>query len=150
MAGDGREGEGRLRKEEVERRLQGWNFGVGRYIGKGDEEEYGIIATRDKSTGVTKMDRCLKRKKKWDSPGREWLRQPTTSLESTGGLLLLCGLLGLILYYVTSKRHTAFEHFMLGQTFGSRVLFTALGVIISLFWDGYYSRKSSPFFPLMA
>ncbi|KAK4443986.1 hypothetical protein QBC34DRAFT_442857 [Podospora aff. communis PSN243] len=132
--------EGRISKGEAERRLKGWTFGIGWYLAK-EEEEYGILAIRNGERLGGRGEVVVKGERgSW--VGRGWLRQPTTSWASLGGLGLLCGLFGLILYYETSKKHTAFENFMLGQKFGSRVLFTALGVVISLFWDGYYATIS--------
>ena len=134
--------EQRIRKKEAERRLQNWNFGLGWYLAKEEEEEYGILAIRNGNNSNNETVTAAEDEGRWSWAGKHWLRQPTTSWASLGGLGLLCGLFGLILYYETSRQHTAFENFMLGQKFGSRVLFTALGVIISLFWDGYYASKS--------
>ncbi|KAI0854031.1 hypothetical protein F5Y00DRAFT_224340 [Daldinia vernicosa] len=54
-------------------------------------------------------------------------------------LFILCGLLGLILYYNNTGGDTAFERFMDSESFGVRFLFTAVGVIISFFWASFFS-----------
>ncbi|KAM7193242.1 hypothetical protein V8F33_007942 [Rhypophila sp. PSN 637] len=62
-------------------------------------------------------------------------------------LVLTAGLLAVILYYentvVLPSESTGFESFMSGQSFEVRVLFTALGTGITLFWDDYFSFISS-------
>ncbi|KAK4208048.1 hypothetical protein QBC37DRAFT_246762, partial [Rhypophila decipiens] len=62
-------------------------------------------------------------------------------------LVLTAGLLAVILYYentvVLPSESAGFESFMSGQSFEVRVLFTALGTGITLFWDDYFSFISS-------
>ncbi|KAI1471943.1 uncharacterized protein F4812DRAFT_456046 [Daldinia caldariorum] len=59
-------------------------------------------------------------------------------------LFILCGLLGLVIYYNTTGGDTAFERFMDGELFGVRFLFTTFGVVISFFWASFFSSRSSP------
>ncbi|KAI1084638.1 hypothetical protein F5B20DRAFT_522536 [Whalleya microplaca] len=54
-------------------------------------------------------------------------------------LFVLCGLLVLILYYNNTGGNTPFEHFMDGESFWLRFLFTSFGVIIALFWSSFLS-----------
>ncbi|KAM7213768.1 hypothetical protein V8F06_010831 [Rhypophila decipiens] len=62
---------------------------------------------------------------------------------NTVALVLTAGLLAVILYYentvVLPSESAGFESFMSGQSFEVRVLFTALGTGITLFWDDYFS-----------
>ncbi|RYP22650.1 hypothetical protein DL765_001500 [Monosporascus sp. GIB2] len=53
-------------------------------------------------------------------------------------LLLLCGILALILYYNNTGGETAFEHFMMSESFGVRFLFTGVGFIITLCWSSFF------------
>ncbi|KAK1751243.1 hypothetical protein QBC47DRAFT_351238, partial [Echria macrotheca] len=136
----------KLTEKEVAEGLQGWGFGLGWYVDTEDEEKYGIIAVPGRSDprdyGKQRTLAHGGRERQWKVPEMGWARQPTTSWSSLGGLVLLGGLLSLILYYETTDGHTSFEEFMLGQNFGTRILFTTLGLVISLFWDGYYARMS--------
>lgn len=59
------------------------------------------------------------------------------------GLLFLLRLIILITYSATQRPDTAFEKSMNGQDFGVRVLFTAFGVLVSLF-SGLYTLVSPP------
>ncbi|KAI1849346.1 hypothetical protein JX266_004841 [Neoarthrinium moseri] len=52
-------------------------------------------------------------------------------------LFLLSGLLGLILYYNNTGDDTGFERFMDSQSFGTKFLFTSVGVVITLFWSSF-------------
>ncbi|TGJ78783.1 hypothetical protein E0Z10_g9980 [Xylaria hypoxylon] len=49
------------------------------------------------------------------------------------------GVLILVLYYAKTGGDTAFERFIDSDTFGVRILFSSLGVIISLFWSSFLS-----------
>lgn len=77
------------------------------------------------------------------SPGQQDL------LSQFGFLLALIGVLVLVMYYeLTSYADSGFEQFMNSQNLGVRALFTAIGLIISLFWD-YYSSGKSPALTLL-
>lgn len=61
-----------------------------------------------------------------------------------GLLLMLLGLLVLIIYYKSPySPNTGFERFMDSQGFGVSFLFTSVGVIIKLYWDGVFKSKLS-------
>lgn len=47
---------------------------------------------------------------------------------------LICGLMTLIIYYKQVGTDTGFERFLDGQSFGVFFLFTALGIMIKLYW----------------
>ncbi|KAK0644687.1 hypothetical protein B0T16DRAFT_356714 [Cercophora newfieldiana] len=54
------------------------------------------------------------------------------------------GLIILITYYnAVVSPDTPFERFMNQQSFGVRVLFTGFGVLLTFFWDHYYSRVAT-------
>ncbi|KAM7219799.1 hypothetical protein V8F06_004833 [Rhypophila decipiens] len=54
--------------------------------------------------------------------------------------LTLTGFLILLLYYeLTTRPSSPFEHFMNSQSMGVRTLFTCIGLVISLAWDGRFS-----------
>ncbi|KAK3367291.1 hypothetical protein B0T24DRAFT_710100 [Lasiosphaeria ovina] len=57
-------------------------------------------------------------------------------------LVLITALLVLILYYENTQLDTAFEAFMDSQSFGVRILFTALGTVVGAFWGYYFSCAS--------
>ncbi|KAK0616163.1 hypothetical protein B0T14DRAFT_400699, partial [Immersiella caudata] len=59
-------------------------------------------------------------------------------------LLFMWGLVILITYYnAIESPDTPFERFMDEQDFGVRILFTAFGVLLTFFWDHYYSRVTT-------
>ncbi|KAK4208632.1 hypothetical protein QBC37DRAFT_431650 [Rhypophila decipiens] len=54
--------------------------------------------------------------------------------------LTITGFLILLLYYeLTTRPSSPFEHFMNSQSMGVRTLFTCIGLVISLAWDGRFS-----------
>ncbi|KAM7188372.1 hypothetical protein V8F33_010712 [Rhypophila sp. PSN 637] len=54
--------------------------------------------------------------------------------------LTITGFLILMLYYeLTTKPSSPFEHFMNSQSMGVRTLFTCIGLVISLTWDGRFT-----------
>lgn len=55
-----------------------------------------------------------------------------------GLILLLSGLVAIIVYYKLTDRPDGFERFMDSQGFGVRFLFTAIGVIIKLYWGSIF------------
>ncbi|KAH8882168.1 hypothetical protein GQ53DRAFT_610066, partial [Thozetella sp. PMI_491] len=55
-------------------------------------------------------------------------------------LIFLCGLMILILYYENTMLDTPFERFMDSQKLGVRFLFSGIGVVLTGFWDYYFSR----------
>ncbi|KAM7206469.1 hypothetical protein V8F20_002818 [Naviculisporaceae sp. PSN 640] len=65
-------------------------------------------------------------------------------LGQMGFILAMAGVLVLILYYeLTSNPDSPFERFMNSQGLGVRSLFTAMGVVVSLFWDNHSSDMTS-------
>ncbi|KAK3395046.1 hypothetical protein B0H63DRAFT_385723, partial [Podospora didyma] len=83
-------------------------------------------------------------------PRRRWSMSPRKQevlLRSLFLFLIIC-LLVLILYYentvVENPQDSPFEAFMHSQSFGVRILFTAMGTIVTAFWDYYFTRN---FFP---
>lgn len=85
-------------------------------------------------------------------------RGKTLKLKRPPGLLLrmvvqllflgvLCALLGVVLAYETTAEGTAFATFMNSQGLGVGILFTALGSVLSMFWDRFFRCKASPSHP---
>ncbi|KAK0720272.1 hypothetical protein B0H67DRAFT_181584 [Lasiosphaeris hirsuta] len=85
----------------------------------------------------------LRKTGSWPKIGKRLTQQPTADWMILGAVLFLCGLFTLILYYETTQLDSPFEVFMKDQGFGVRVVFTGLGVVISLFWDFHFARVSS-------
>lgn len=56
-------------------------------------------------------------------------------------LSTMCGTIILLVYYKSTRLQTPFERFMDNQSFGVRLLFTCLGLIISFFWQYQFSCK---------
>lgn len=84
-----------------------------------------------------------------DVSGRRWQERLvgifTTRYQDTinqvGFLLAVIGFLIMLFYYELTNTTSAFEHFMNSQGLGVRAVFTGLGVIVSLFWDNYFSSR---------
>ena len=58
-------------------------------------------------------------------------------------LLVLSGILALILYYNNTGGETAFEHFMMSESFGVRFLFIGVGFVITLCWSSFLNSEFS-------
>ena len=144
---------------QIIKQLEGKSFGLRHYSGKHGELGYGIAVIED--SGSSDSDETLR---KVERPGSTRFRVPCKRSRlvqyferhsswdhGVRGMLLaiLCGLLALILYYEIRQMTLAdpFESFMDSQKFGVRFFFVALGVIVTLFWDNYVSRKSPYTYP---
>ncbi|KAK5651606.1 hypothetical protein OQA88_11879 [Cercophora sp. LCS_1] len=68
--------------------------------------------------------------------GRPWALRLAGRL---GFLGLLCSCSAIIIVYEEATITDGFKQFMSGQNFGSSFLFTALGFLVDLFWDEFYS-----------
>ncbi|KAK4442846.1 hypothetical protein QBC34DRAFT_337928 [Podospora aff. communis PSN243] len=149
------DGTGRVSDREVIRRLDRHRYFLGYNFAWGSKD-YGIVAQRIKTRVLT--------------PERSgtWVARAATTISTAGGrlrtrtpnwvsidditkgrvifyagLLYISGLLILVTYYEnTILPDTAFEQFMNNQDFGVRVLFTAFGILLTFFWDYYYSWVS--------
>ena len=112
--------------------------------------EYGILALEDRHQ---RAQPPLQSANSHDLRGRaKHLRKGTfpkpsialTKLEPiahTLFLVILCGLVVVIVYYEATRLDTPFERFMDSQSFGVNVLFISMGMIVSMFWDYFYSSK---------
>ena len=58
--------------------------------------------------------------------------------------IFICGLMTLIIYYNRVGTQSAFEQFMDSESFGTSFLFTAVGVVINLYWT-LLDEGESPF-----
>jgi len=70
------------------------------------------------------------------------LSQSSDAISQVAFLLSVVSFFILIVYYESTTLDTAFERFMDSQHLGVRVLFTGVGVVLSLFWDDYFSRNT--------
>ncbi|KAM7188066.1 hypothetical protein V8F20_010721 [Naviculisporaceae sp. PSN 640] len=101
------------------------------------------LTTRDpvERTPVRSRSRRFKWFRWKVDPDRVRMAINTTAFVVIGGLLIL------ILYYentiVLPDGGNGFEGFMNGQSFSVRILFTALGTVITLFWEDYFSFTTS-------
>ncbi|KAK0706006.1 hypothetical protein B0T26DRAFT_440393 [Lasiosphaeria miniovina] len=80
-------------------------------------------------------------------------RKPTSDrIIAISAIFFLLGLIAFVGCYESTLLDTSFERFMDDQNFGVRILFTGLGVAISIFWGYYFSPKShfSAHFPFIA
>ncbi|KAK4442360.1 hypothetical protein QBC34DRAFT_363893 [Podospora aff. communis PSN243] len=145
-------------------RLRGWRFEMGEFKDlDGGMGEYGIVprAGSGRTSGLrapgfgmgarayTSFSKAssatfdaIKRAPTRLLPGGWTLgRQAKERISDCSALLFMWGLIILITYYnAIESPDTPFEHFMNEQDFGVRVLFTAFGVLLTFFWDHYYSR----------
>jgi len=152
----------------VEKRLEGWRFGLG-FRGRKGEGEYGVVVVgRDGDEekcgdlsgrsrgGVARIgwtQRALGKMFGFRHPAVRGLirrfksgysRIPEGKIFEWCGLLYMAGLIILVTYYTAVQGpDTAFERFMDGQAFGVRVLFTAFGVVLTFFWNWYYASEST-------
>ncbi|KAL8382088.1 hypothetical protein RB595_006058 [Gaeumannomyces hyphopodioides] len=55
---------------------------------------------------------------------------------------LACGLLVVVLYYVSWTSNSSFERFMGQQGYAARVVFTLIGLAISFWWGSFFSNVS--------
>ncbi|KAI4169009.1 MAG: hypothetical protein LQ348_007375, partial [Seirophora lacunosa] len=77
---------------------------------------------------VTPVDAELQRSRK---PRQDYLVHPATV---TAFVLFVAGLLTLVVYYYSTGGDTGFERFMDSQTVGVTFMFTAIGVLIKMYW----------------
>ncbi|KAK4443226.1 hypothetical protein QBC34DRAFT_311431 [Podospora aff. communis PSN243] len=163
MGSAGEDG-GAIKQKEIAERLKKEQFFLRTFHDpKQYGEDYGIVArtrgpapfSRTRSglsrlkTGFSKLTKSSSFTTLTGRPRqlRDWLvyRQgaSTDRLVDAIGLLYLCGLLILIVYYNSVQEpSTGFEDFMNDQHFGVRVLFTGFGVALTFFWDHYYARAA--------
>lgn len=159
-----REG-GRIGNEEVVKLLEGKSFSLGWSRLRGSDTRYGIIPTDNDSdhSDTNKTGRFQSRrarsmasnfrtldggiqsientkKRVTESLPRGFTKRTWNHLADIGFFLLVCGFFILILYYETTTLDTPFERFFDNQGFGIRFIFAGLGAVISLVWEGIFSR----------
>ncbi|KAK4452710.1 hypothetical protein QBC34DRAFT_345777 [Podospora aff. communis PSN243] len=123
--------------------------------------EYGIIATQAKHASaalgemgplhrVNTIRRAVTSTTKRTITSYRWFNTASHTSATKGlifdccGVLFFLGLAILIAYYnATVEPDTGFERFMTDQNFGVRLLFTTFGVLLTFFWDSYYSRLTT-------
>jgi hypothetical protein len=132
---------GNIKRSEMIRQLDKYNFRLKRLEDVQSGSDYGYYIetttarnTSEESAVSSKPATTFQRKQRWKGPRGISLGQGVF-------LMILCGSFILIMYYEITQLDTPFERFMDSQSFGVEGLFTALGLIISLFWSSYYSSK---------
>ncbi|KAI1859555.1 uncharacterized protein JN550_011963 [Neoarthrinium moseri] len=108
------------------------------YFGREDWDNYGIMIA-DSNRGIFDLAR---RKENTSNHAHTQKHQPIFALRLFGlslHLALICGILVLVLYYYNTGGDTPFEHFMDGESFGVRFLFTALGIVNAHCWSAVFN-----------
>lgn len=130
--------------------LQGHRFRVASYVGNDGSSSYGLVMCyEDPATVQTSYETAFRGGKKYASVAMDAVdadervpiqRQRTFSdyfihpAAIVGFALFVAGLEALIIYYNNTGGDTGFERFMNSQSFGVGFLFTALGVMLKLYW----------------
>ncbi|KAJ2981097.1 hypothetical protein NUW58_g4710 [Xylaria curta] len=130
--------------------LRHQDFKLDYFRGAKGQMEYGIVALDHfRGTGLSSMYHNEKSPLASSGQDEEPLgRQhspPFFMLGIIGRLCLfmfLSGVLVLVLYYARTGGDTPFERFIDSDSFGVRFLFTALGVVITIFWSGFSGAVS--------
>ncbi|KAM7222757.1 hypothetical protein V8F06_001944 [Rhypophila decipiens] len=135
-----------IRQKEIAGKFEGWRFALRTEPSNG---EVGIRMVKDPS--------CVSMPAASSEPDYGQIRaqqeEPVASrrqiIASTTywnfdlpALVLHVGLLTLILYYQNNHRDTSFERWMNSDTIGVHFLFSGLGFLTGLFWDGLFARVS--------
>lgn len=128
--------------------LQGHRFRITSYVDSAGSSSYGLVMCyEDPATVQTNYQTAFRGGKKYTSvavdavDGHIPLRRQRTVSEFfihpvaiVAFALFVAGLQALIIYYNNTSDDTAFERFMDSQSFGVGFLFTALGVMLKLYW----------------
>ncbi|KAI8964813.1 hypothetical protein F5Y11DRAFT_71337 [Daldinia sp. FL1419] len=136
---------GKMPKSLLESVLEDRWFKLGYFYGANGMIEYGVMLRENGYGGKYAPGQRNGEEEPQDhhaAPTKPKRHLPFLMLGYVGRalfLFILCGLLGLILYYNNTGGDTAFERFMDSESFGVRFLFTTVGVIISFFWASFFS-----------
>ena len=128
--------------------LQGHRFRMTSYVDNDGSSSYGLVMCyEDPATVQTNYQTSFRGGKKYASVAVDAVdehmpirRQRTVSdffihpVAIVAFALFVAGLQALIIYYNNTSDDTAFERFMDSQSFGVGFLFTALGVMLKLYW----------------
>lgn len=139
--------------------LEEYNFSLGYFQSLQGEPRYGIItqrvpkqetATKDPpKSKIARASEFLSQKLMPRIPGsyKSSCSKAFSPVLNLGTrpvfLFILTGFAALIIYYKSTRLDTPFERFMDSQDFGVRILFTSIGLVISLFWEHEFSREYS-------
>ncbi|KAI1504596.1 hypothetical protein F5X99DRAFT_423445 [Biscogniauxia marginata] len=137
----------RISNSELKRAFEPYVFRLGYFVHE-DELRYGIMVSNRKR-GLLEGGEIPRRgrNKLWARGGKArqcklFEIQPFFMLGFVGRgafLALLCGLLALIAYYNNPRTYHPFEKFMDGESVWVRLLFTAVGVVITFLWGSIFS-----------
>ena len=128
--------------------LQGHKFRMTSFVGIDGSSSYGLVMCyEDPATVQTSYQTAIRGGKKYASVAVDAVdervplrRQRTVSdffihpAAVVAFALFVAGLEALIIYYNKTGGQTGFERFMDSQSFGVGFLFTALGVMLKLYW----------------
>ncbi|KAI1271013.1 hypothetical protein F5Y07DRAFT_44831 [Xylaria sp. FL0933] len=134
----------KLANAVVQRELEAYAFKLDHFVIAG-KMHYGIVVCRQGKPGVLKrhmplFGSCYGFARRFKKLGvrRRGSVQPFFALSIMGRiitLLFLSGVIALIAYYNGPRTSQPFEHFLDSESFGVRLLFTVLGVIITFAWN---------------
>ncbi|KAM7202016.1 hypothetical protein V8F33_003023 [Rhypophila sp. PSN 637] len=136
-----------IRWKEIAGKFDGWRFALRTEPSNG---EVGIRMVKDSScanmpaaSSEPNDDGQIRVRQEEPVASRRQIIGSTTYWNfDLPALVLHVGLLILILYYQNNHRDTSFERWMNSDTIGVHFLFSGLGFLIGLFWDGLFSRVS--------
>lgn len=134
-------------KSDLDACFKGSVYRIGLYTDANGVKQHGIVAERDPS-----FDTLLSDPLAMGTPGPRGAIPRFSELRWTSpfqfaALLLgivLGGLLALIVYYYNYSGKNEFERFMDSQGFGVRFLFTAVGVLVKVYWDKLFEGMPFP------
>lgn len=132
----------------IQASLQGHRFRITSYVDSDGSSSYGLVMCyEDPVMSQSNYQTAFRGGKKYTSvavdavDGHKPLRRQMTvsdffihPIAIVAFALFVAGLQALIIYYNNTSDDTAFERFMDSQSFGVGFLFTALGVMLKLYW----------------
>lgn len=148
--------------DDINKALRGRTYRIGDYVRYDGQPEYGLTTVRNnvQNTAMVRQTSIFGRKK-YTSVAVDAVEETPTLREQKKQLsrmgthpiilvifgLFICGLVALVIYYNRVATRTGFERFMDSESFGTRFLFTAVGVIIKMYWtfldDGKLTKNHS-------
>lgn len=135
---------GKIRINDVVQSFEGKRFTLDHRRDVTDmTTKYSVLVFENSGEPSMKTPREIQRGRR-QPKGEPQKSTPFFVLTIWGRLLVmavLCGLLALILVYNNTGGDTGFERFMDSESLGVRLVFTTVGIIITLFWTSYFNCK---------
>ena len=133
---------------DIKAALRGQRYRIGAYSQGNGSPEYGITTVHNNAEPADPSHRASFRGKKYTSVAVNAVEERPDPLKRKKQLsrlgthpavllifgLFVCATLTLIVYYNRVHTFTGFERFMDSESFGTSFLFTAIGVIIKMYW----------------